>query len=285
MQEHTATVVEHQRLGHWSQIVLSAPALVNLQPGQYVALRCAAPGSYDPLIRLPLFVANTDIRAQTINLLVAQDDPTYTYIAGQPAGAALNLLAPLGHGWQLGPTARTLVLAGLVEHAAALFGLAQQAVRRGLAVSLLLGERTPDTAPPPFILPADAEYNVVREAEDTEQPKSKKRKAQRNESDTGAGIQHPDAKLLQALGNQLSDDTLRWADILALGLPQEILPVIAQRIRSARLNWNEGMAQALLLPPPACHVGVCGVCSVPTRQGYRLACVDGPVFDLLHLAR
>jgi hypothetical protein len=88
-----------------------------------------------------------------------------------------------------------------------------------------------------------------------------------------------------AVLDQLTDDTLRWADVLALALPLDRLSAVAQRIKKTRLQWYDGLAQALVLPSPACHVGICGVCAVPMRQGYRLACIDGPVFDLKEVTR
>jgi dihydroorotate dehydrogenase electron transfer subunit len=265
MQEHSATLLDHQRLGRWSRWTLSAPALANLQPGQYVALRCAPADSYDPLVREPLFVAGTDARAGTISWLVEQNNAAWAFLVSQPIGAALSVLGPLGHGWQIPPTARTVALVGTTTHAAALFGLAQHAVARGLAASLLLGAPAADAAPPPFLLPADAEYNLAIATDEG--------RATRDEQDTTS-------RAATVALEQLTADTLRWADVLAVALPFEILSTVAQRVRHHRLQWTDGMVQALVLPPPACHVGVCGVCTVPTRQGYRLACVDGPVFDL-----
>lgn len=282
MQEHTATLVEHQRLGHWSRWTLHVPALANMEPGQYVAMRCAPPGSYDPLVRVPVWTAGADARTGTIRALLAQDDPAATFLVRQPIGGSLDLLGPLGQGWHLPSTARTLAIVGTTKHAGALFGLAQRAVARGLAVSVLLGADDPDAAPPPFLLPADAEYNVTGawdEGREMKEGTTKKRKnKQKLETDSTQTLQ-------SAIQTQLSEDTIRWADVLACGLPLEQLMILAQRIRAIRLNWADGMAQALVLPPPVCHVGVCGVCAVPTRGGYRLACVDGPVFDLKELAR
>ncbi len=282
MQEHIATLVEHQRLGRWSRWTLHAPALVNMEPGQYVAMRCAPPGSFDPLVRLPLWAADADARAGTISVLLVQDDPAWRFLARQPTGGSIEVLGPLGRGWQIAPTARTLAIVGTTEHAGALFGLAQRAVRRGLAASLLLGADDPDAAPPPFLLPADAEYNVTgawNEGRRVRDGKPQKRKNKhKGEPDL---ISNPNSTIL----TQLTDDTIRWADVLACALPLDQLTIVAQRVRATRLNWTDGLAQALVLPPPVCSVGVCGVCGVPTRGGYRLACMDGPVFDLKDLAR
>jgi len=296
MQEHTATLVEQQRLGRWSRWTLQVPALATIDPGQYVAMRCAPSGSYDPLVRVPVWSANADARAGTITVLSAQNDPGWSFLTRQPIGGTIDLLGPLGRGWQLPPSARTLAIVGTAEHAGALFGLAQRAVQRGLAVSLLLGANDLDAAPPPFLLPADAEYNIaqgtgtqrVPREQGTGKQASKGTKKQKRQQETDP-IQNSKSVIQNiaavAAVRQLSDDTIRWADVLACALPLDQLMIVAQRVRATRLNWADGMAQALVLPPPVCHVGVCGVCTVPTRHGYRLACVDGPVFDLKDLAR
>jgi hypothetical protein len=41
-----------------------------------------------------------------------------------------------------------------------------------------------------------------------------------------------------------------------------------------------GLAAPALLP---CGVGACFGCALPTAAGPRLACTDGPVFDLMAL--
>jgi hypothetical protein len=43
-------------------------------------------------------------------------------------------------------------------------------------------------------------------------------------------------------------------------------------------------AQALVITPMPCGgIAECGVCAVTARRGWKLACKDGPVFDLTEL--
>lgn len=271
MQESTAILLDQQRFERWTSFTLGSAQLAAAQPGQYVALRCAAAGSYDPLLRRPLFVATTDARANTCTLLVSDLDPAYDFLNSQVRGAALNLLGPLGRGWNVGTSARTLALISTPPQASALFALAHSSVARGLAVTLALGAPQDDApiadddlqpliAPPPFLLPAAAEYNIAQ------------------------GDYPAEAAL-----SLLDDALLRWADLLAIALPLELLPRVAERVRSVRLQWNRDFAQvALLSSQPnqlACYVGICGACSVDGRHGRKLVCSDGPVFDLRDLVR
>jgi dihydroorotate dehydrogenase electron transfer subunit len=73
-------------------------------------------------------------------------------------------------------------------------------------------------------------------------------------------------------------ETLRWADYLAFDLPRALLPPILKHITDASYSGN---AQALIETSIPCGgMGECGVCAIHLRKGYKLACKDGPVFDL-----
>lgn len=80
--------------------------------------------------------------------------------------------------------------------------------------------------------------------------------------------------------NPLEDlsEALPWADFLALDVPLEQIPRLAQVLAGQRLPCP---AQVLISTPMPCGgLADCGVCAVKTRQGYALACKEGPVFDL-----
>lgn len=271
MQESTAILLDQQRFERWASFTLGSAQVATAQPGQYVALRCAPVGSYDPLLRQPLFVATADPRASTCTLLVSDLDPAYDFLNSQVRGATINLLGPLGHGWNVAAPVRTLALIGTSIQASALFALAHSSVARGLSVTLVLGASDDDSpaangdlqalsAPPPFLLPAAAEYNVAQGDDPAE-----------------------------AVLSLLDDALLRWADLLAIALPVELLPRVAQSVRNVRLQWNRDFAQVALLSPKqnqlACCVGICGACSIDVRHGRKLVCSDGPVFDLRDLVR
>lgn len=73
-------------------------------------------------------------------------------------------------------------------------------------------------------------------------------------------------------------ENLDWPDYLAVDLELPGLPEL-----SNTFDWEvfQGEAQALIRTAMPCHgVGNCGVCSVKTNRGWRLACTDGPVFNL-----
>jgi len=78
---------------------------------------------------------------------------------------------------------------------------------------------------------------------------------------------------------------LEWADALYLATAADQLPAILTLLRRRLLRLRKGFAQVLLLPPPSmpCGIGACDLCIVRTSGGFRRACRDGLVFDLLSL--
>ena len=76
-----------------------------------------------------------------------------------------------------------------------------------------------------------------------------------------------------------------WLDYLAVDLELTGLPQLDALIDTQKPAFE---GQALLRTPMPCRgIGACRVCAVKTHHGWKLACVDGPVFDLqevLHVA-
>ncbi len=81
-----------------------------------------------------------------------------------------------------------------------------------------------------------------------------------------------------------SAELLEWADYLALDGTYESL------FQLARIEWKNRpirstmKVEALVRTPLTCGgMAECGVCALPIRRGYVLACKDGPVFDFSQL--
>lgn len=73
-------------------------------------------------------------------------------------------------------------------------------------------------------------------------------------------------------------ENLEWPDFLAVDLPRCSLPRLVELLSEKTLPVE---GQALVRTPLPCRgLGECGVCTVETRHGRKLACVDGPVFPL-----
>lgn len=69
-----------------------------------------------------------------------------------------------------------------------------------------------------------------------------------------------------------------WPDYLAMDLDRSALASFIAQTNPANGHWE---GQVLIHTPMPCRgVGDCGVCAVYVRGGWRLACVEGPVFPL-----
>jgi NAD(P)H-flavin reductase len=80
-------------------------------------------------------------------------------------------------------------------------------------------------------------------------------------------------------------DVCRWSDYAAFDVEREDLPEMLKRLGNDGRRFLGGEGQALVRTPMPCGaMADCGVCTVRTRRGPKLACKDGPVFNLSLLA-
>jgi dihydroorotate dehydrogenase electron transfer subunit len=76
-------------------------------------------------------------------------------------------------------------------------------------------------------------------------------------------------------------EVLTWADFLAMDVPLLKLPGLGALLGLRPEGYLPCPAQVLIhTAMPCAGMAECGVCAVPTRRGWKLACQDGPVFDL-----
>lgn len=248
MPYYEPTIIERREPGSMALLRLHAPELARAaRPGQIAMARCAPAGSEDPPLRRPLFLAGADGAAGVVDLLAAPDERGLAWLAAQPVGAQVDLYGPVGAGFTLDGRTRNLLLAGVWPALPALFFLARTAVARGMAVVLLAAGEA-GRLPPPFLLPPEVEYQSGEE--------------------------------LLAL---LARPQLGWADQVCLGLDETLVAGAAAAVRAARLRWERGFAHVALAGPTPCGLGTCQACPVEARDGARLRCKDGPVFDLREL--
>lgn len=261
-QQHLLTITEQRAATPRLQwLTLHAPGLTrSMRAGQYLLARCAPPGSYDPLLRRPLFVAAAEEALGQIGLLHAPDERGLAWLSRARAGDTLDVTGPWGHGFTLDRRARNLLLIGQGAGLAALLLLAQQATAQGCAVTLLAGAADESLLPPPWLLPAEVELQIVD------------------------STLHIASETTQSAISNLQS-AIQWADQICAALPEDQLPVLRDAINAAKYRWERGFASVLREGPLVCGMGTCGVCAVETRRGPRMLCSDGPVFDLRDAVR
>jgi dihydroorotate dehydrogenase electron transfer subunit len=263
-------------------LTLHAPDLARgVRAGQYLLVRCAEQGSYDPLLRRPLFVAAAEPALGQIALLYEPSERGLTWLSRGRAGDTLDVIGPLGHPFTLDGRTRNLLLVGSGPGLAALMLLAQAGAARG-AVTLIAGADHAERLPPAFLLPGEVEYQTnvgaaidlvaaqpAPAAAETGKQTSKQAGKAKQQSNVSASPRLP-----------ISPSPISWADQICAALPPQHLPALRDAIKQAKYRWERGFAAALLEGPLVCGVGACGVCAVDLRRGMRLLCSDGPVFDL-----
>jgi len=89
----------------------------------------------------------------------------------------------------------------------------------------------------------------------------------------------PDAVEVQPLS--ALNDVFAWADYVAFDISRENLFEIRESLIGVDQMSLKAEAQVLVHTPMPCGgVAECGVCTVTTKSNGKLACKDGPVFDL-----
>jgi dihydroorotate dehydrogenase electron transfer subunit len=266
-------------------LTLHAPDLARgARPGQYLLIRCAEQGSYDPLLRRPLFIAAAEPALGQIGLLYEASERGLLWLSRGRAGDTLDALGPLGHPFELDSRTRSLLLVGAGPGLGALMLLAQQAAARG-GVTLIAGAEDAALLPPPFLLPGEVEYQtVVGAATDLVAGQLGAVVAEDDQLTTRHGDKakkrHPVTPSPRHLG---TPSPITWADQICAALPSGQLLALRGAIERVKYRWERGFASALLEGPLVCGVGACGVCAVEMRRGTRMLCADGPVFDLRDL--
>jgi dihydroorotate dehydrogenase electron transfer subunit len=214
------------------------------RPGQFVMVRCGEGAEYQ--LRRPLSIHQTD--GDKLSLLFNVVGRGTRWLSECQAGEKLDLLGPLGNGYEIYPDSRNLLLAAGGIGIAPLVFLAGEAVKNGKEVTLLLGAPTAGQLYPSKLLPAG-----VRLATATED---------------GSGGE-------KGMITDLLPDFAGGADqVFACGP----LPMYKTMARIPQLK--DKPVQVSLEVRMGCGLGICYGCTVKTINGLRQACKHGPIFKL-----
>jgi dihydroorotate dehydrogenase electron transfer subunit len=251
MIQSIAQVADVQTADRFVEVVLNTPTIApGLAPGRFVL----ADLGNDADLRTPLFPVS--IEAEAFGVLVPPDHP----VAALKPGAEIDLVGPLGRGFEVPETTRRLLLVADTPHLPVLLPLLEVRFFPKNPISpsatLLLSAPTAGELYPIRMLPPTLEVLVAT-------------------ADGSTGYEGNPLDLLP--------DLVRWADCVCAASDPADYPAMARVVREMRIGPNRRFAQALVAPPLACGVGACQGCAVKVARGTKLACTDGPVFDLLDL--
>ena len=246
MKQVTATVISKREVMPGVYLIwLESPQIAfTAQPGQFVMVRCGE----ETLLRRPLSIHQLADGSKLAFLFNVVGKGTH-WLAQCQVDDNIDLLGPLGNGYSIhSESHKLLLLAGGIGIAPLCF-LAQQALKQGCSVRLLLGASTATQIYPRHLLPPEAELLIATE--------------------DGTDGQ-------KGMITDLLPDFVGWADqIFACG-PTEMYRAMAARNQQLKAK----SVQISLEVRMGCGRGVCYGCTIKTKRGLKQVCQDGPVFDL-----
>lgn len=257
MVQTEATLIQRESITPaWWRITLAAPGLAPLlQPGQFILLRCG--DLFNCYLRRPILAQAAG--EQRLSFLLRPDpDPGLAWLATRQVGDKLDLIGPLGSGFELPEMVQNLLLISDGQLISPLLGQLERAVAAGRSVTLALGGSRAAGLYPVTGLPPQVEFQAAT-------------------LDGSLGHHGPITDLLPEL--------LRWADqVCAVGSPG-LYRAIKSQAQATRFAAQSGFMYGLILPHLLpCGLGACYGCAIQTQAGFRLVCTAGPVFDLAEVS-
>lgn len=242
------TVVSNERVAeHVGRVILEAPrTAAAIRPGQFVHLRIARGTAF--ILRRPFSVFRAG--ADKLEILYQVVGSGTLALAQAEPGDAMDIIGPLGHGWDVPPgVAHALLVAGGLG-IGPMGMLVDDLARRGVAATLAHGAPSADK-----LLSRDVfEATCRRVAVATD--------------DGSAGRRGFVTDLMDEL---IAADT---PDVVYVCGPEPMQRIAAQKAADAGVPCQVSLERLM-----ACGVGACLSCVVDTTSGLQRACVDGPVFD------
>lgn len=249
-----AVVVANDRVAPGVGLIrLRAPrCAADVLPGQFVHLRVGSGSS--TILRRPFSVHRAF--GDEIEILYQVLGAGTLMLAEKAAGdESMDLVGPLGHGWDVvdGASHALIVTGGL--GAAPLGMLAEQLAERGTAVVVAMGAPTSER------LVARSSYERVA------------RRVEVATDDGSAG----ERGFVTAVTQRLLDT--ETFDVVYVCGPEVMQRIVAAQAAAAGVRCQVSLERLM-----ACGIGACLSCVVSTREGLKRACVDGPVFDAEEVA-
>jgi len=211
------------------------------QPGQFFMLRCGG----DTILRRPLSVHKQE--GGRLAFLFKVVGKGTLWLSQRKEGQALDLIGPLGKGFNLFPHNKNLLLIAGGLGIAPLVFLAERAIKAGHNLTLLLGAKTKAHLYPHHLLPQGIKVFIATED----------------------GSQGQKGLVTDLLALPLNFDQAFASGPLSMYQTLSSLPLLQRKEVQVTLEVRLG-----------CGFGACLGCSIPTKEGQKLVCRDGPVFHL-----
>lgn len=220
-----------------------------LAPGQFIHVRI--PRMADHILRRPFSVFRTDEHEQVLVILYQTVGFGSRHMTTLVPGEKLDVMGPIGHGWQTPEDAsRALLVAGGVG-AAPLYLYAKELVEQSVDVTVVLGAQTADA------LVCEPSYTVLLGGVPY--------------LATDDGSRGHAGFVTDVVTDLLSRESFDYAACCG---PEPMMHLVSKATLEADIPTAVSLEKRM-----ACGIGACLSCIVETTEGRRRSCVDGPIFD------
>lgn len=234
--------------------------LPEMKPGQFVEAKID--GSEKTYLRRPFSIHRVDYSTQTMHLLVKVVGDGTNTLAHKKEGDIVNIMFPLGIGFNLTEKKEVLLIGGGCG-IAPLFYLAQQLCENENNVTILIGSRTSDD-----ILMAEDYKKFGKVYISTEDGSL---------GEKGMVTMH---SLIRGKSKTISEYTdvtnnlqPKFDKIYCCG-PDGMMRAIAHYAEQLNIPCEVSLENTM-----ACGIGACLCCVVESTSGNITVCTEGPVFD------
>jgi len=249
---HDLTIVNNKRLSESFYLLELSynQQLPEIIPGQFAEVIIS--GTDTVFLRRPLSIHDVDYTKNTLSFLVQIVGNGTRHLAIIEIGQKLNVVYPLGKGFQLiKPKEKALLIGGGCGVAPLLY-LARHLKAINVEVSILIGVRNKE-----HLIEVE-KYKQYGEILITTEDGS--------DGTKGFVVNHP-------VFNSLNT----YKKIYTCG-PEVMMKAIAKRASEVGVECEVSLENTM-----ACGIGACLCCVTETKEGNKCVCTEGPVFNINEL--
>ena len=259
-------------LGHY-KIVLEVPQIAKLiLPGQFLEIKCS--DSLDPFLRRPISVHTIQAKRGVIEILFKVVGRGTEMLSRKGRRDTLDIIGPLGNGFSIKENLNSYCLIAGGMGIAPLMALAEKLAQlKDKRLYAILGAKSKE-----FILLAAELKQLGFQVEIATDDGSYGQKSLAGDL-LKKIIPQKDLRLISSADKRMAlakvtIGSYKPVDVIYACGPKGMLKA------TAKIAQQNGIPlQVCLEEYMACGIGVCLGCAVKTKNGYKMVCRDGPVFE------
>ena len=241
-------------------VKLLAPSVTQeALPGQFIHIKCST--DHYPLLRRPLSIHRIDKEKGEIYILFQVVGEGTKLLAQRKVGDNLDILGPMGNGFNIYPESKKIMIIGGGIGVAPLLALCEESIRQGKEVQVLIGALKKE------LVIGEESFKILGAKVDVA-------------TDDGS---YQYKGLVTDLLERIIKEGWLADQVFACG-PKPMLKKISEIALQANINCQVSLEERM-----ACGIGAClgCVCKIKIKDKkedkikyeFKRICVDGPVFE------